>query len=403
MDISDFKAVKKGISGMFQKYRKKAGNNRSDEEEAPGDVKLNSGSRSKTPVVKRGFILGCMGMASAVLVYAYFSSAENKAPQSRPIQQEIINSHQPAQVNSKESSYAGALKASDSNRLQQAAGSHGASEPPKNQQPKPVTLPKIPQIGSLNNIPAALLPGGNLSLPATAREKTMEERYQSAITFYSANNGNNGDNSSNSPGHGAKNPNSVSYTAPSDKILQAGTLIPAMLFTGINTDSSGQVTAVVLSDIYDTATGTNLLIPAGSQIIGKYDGGAAKNGRVSLTFSVVVLPNGGSYALGSESVMAIDGAGYNGIKGKVHHHTDKAIRGSLFASTIAALGSIAAGNTSNTSNTYSAGQLAMQGAMANVMNSASNVFNKNAGNVTETVTIEPGYQFNLYVMQPIFF
>ena len=101
--------------------------------------------------------------------------------------------------------------------------------------------------------------------------------------------------------------------------------------------------------------------------------------------------------------MAIDGAGYNGIKGKVHHHTDKAIRGSLFASTIAALGSIAAGNTSNTSNTYSAGQLAMQGAMANVMNSASNVFNKNAGNVTETVTIEPGYQFNLYVMQPIFF
>lgn len=418
MDISKLlQASRNGASGFWQKFQKKSNNgsggNRNDDdtEEAPGDVRLNAGSRNKTPVVKRGFILACMGLASTVLVYAYFSSEDAKTPRSVPIQQELINSHQPAQNNSKELDYS-ALKDADINKFQQQQGNHGAT-PPKpaaqRQAPTLPSLPKIPQVGALNNIPDYLLPnkGGAVPTLNLSREKTEEERYQSAIAFYNSNEGKAGSAESTgkagSVGQGFGHSKNVSYTAPSSTIVQAGTLIPAMLFSGINTDSSGQVTAVIQSDIFDSATGQNLLIPAGSQVIGKYDGGAAKNGRVTLAFSVIVLPNGGSYALNNDCIMAVDGAGYNGIKGKVHHHTDKAIRGGLFASTIAALGSIAAGNVNNNSNTYSAGQLAMQGAMANVMNSASNMFANSSNNVTETVTIPPGYQFNLYVTQPISF
>lgn len=405
-------AAKNGVAGFFHRYKKRSEQHKGDDgiyedekEENAIDAKLNSGSRNKTPVVKRGFILACMAIGCAVVMYAYITGSENNIHQRKPVQQDIINAHQPAQINTKEPNYS-ALRDADQKKAapQQTSDSHGATIP-ESKKPIPA-VPKIPQTNSVSNIPEALLPNSKSGLPVSMpinREKTMEERYQSPIAFYT--NGNK-DNSSSIPsnGHGEiSGRKSVSYTAPSEKVLQAGTLIPAMLFSGINTDTSGQVTATIQSNIYDTATGTNLLIPAGSQIIGKYDSGAAKNGRVALTFSIIVLPDGGSYSLGNDAIVAVDGAGYNGIKGKVHHHTDKALRGGIFASTIAALGSIAAGNTSNNSNTYSAGQLAMQGAMANVMNSASNIFDKAAGNVAETITIEPGYQFNLFVVEPISF
>ena len=69
---------------------------------------------------------------------------------------------------------------------------------------------------------------------------------------------------------------------------------------------------------------------------------------------------------------------------------------------MAALGSMAAGNTNNDSNTYSAGQLAMQGAMANMINTSSKLFEKGM-NVNATTVVEPGYEFNVYITQPIIF
>lgn len=192
----------------------------------------------------------------------------------------------------------------------------------------------------------------------------------------------------------------VSYVAPGKYTLQAGTIIPVVLCTGINSDIGGQVVAQVQQDMYDSATGRNLLIPAGSKILGTYGKGSPNNsGRVEISFNTIVLPDGGSYSVGG-ALVAVDGAGYAGVSGKVHRHTGSMLSAGMFSSALAALGSVAAGNTSNTSNTYSAGQLAMQGAMANLMNSASSLFQQGT-NRQMTVTAAPGSSFSVYVTQGI--
>lgn len=194
---------------------------------------------------------------------------------------------------------------------------------------------------------------------------------------------------------------SLSYATGNPYTLQAGTTIPAMLFSGINTDAPGQVTAQVTADVYDTLSQRNVLIPVGSRLLGEYEGGGAESGRIAVTFRTLILPNGDAYDIGS-SMVAVDGAGYNGITGKVHRHTMRQISAGMFSSAIAALGSLASGDSSS-QNSYTGGQIAMQGAMANLINSTSQLFSKAAGGIKPTVTIEPGYQFTIYVKQPITF
>lgn len=54
-------------------------------------------------------------------------------------------------------------------------------------------------------------------------------------------------------------------------VVSAGTLIPALFLTGINSDLPGQITAQVSQPVYDTPTGRYVIIPQGSVLIGAYD------------------------------------------------------------------------------------------------------------------------------------
>jgi type IV secretion system protein TrbI len=54
-------------------------------------------------------------------------------------------------------------------------------------------------------------------------------------------------------------------------VVQAGSVIPAALITGLRSDLPGQVTAQVTENVYDTPTGKYLLIPQGSKLVGTYD------------------------------------------------------------------------------------------------------------------------------------
>lgn len=173
----------------------------------------------------------------------------------------------------------------------------------------------------------------------------------------------------------------VGYTPALDNTVTAGTVIPAMLMTGINTDAPGEVTAQILSDVYDYS-GTNLLIPAGSQLIGKYDNSGGGTGRVPVTFSTLVSSaDGSSWAIGN-SMSAIDGSGFLGIPGDVHNHTARNLGKGLLNSAIQALGTIGVDRV-----TYD-----MSGA-----------FNRLADDARPTTTVKPGTEFNIYVTQNIAF
>ena len=55
----------------------------------------------------------------------------------------------------------------------------------------------------------------------------------------------------------------------SPNIVQAGSIIPAALITGIRSDLPGQITAQVTQNVYDSPTGRILLIPQGARLIGE--------------------------------------------------------------------------------------------------------------------------------------
>jgi len=100
-------------------------------------------------------------------------------------------------------------------------------------------------------------------------------------------------------------------------------------------------------------------------------------------------------------MVAVDGGGYSGIVGKLHRHTSRVIGAGMISSAIAALGSLASGNTS-ARDTYTGGQVAMQGALANLISTTSNMLSQGT-DVQPNVTVEPGHMFQVYVIQPIAF
>lgn len=227
--------------------------------------------------------------------------------------------------------------------------------------------------------------GGGGDNASSQEEKSLADRFKSAIAFALGDNtattDSGTDSVSASSSSGSDN-GGFSYSAPSSDVLQAGTVIPVMLYSGINTDTAGQVTAQVESDVYDTATGSNLLIPAGSRIIGSYESGANESGRVNVTFSTIVLPDGGSYSIGS-SMVAVDGQGYNGIQGNLHRHSAQKIGNGILNAAFTALSTISVDRVTLGQDTFN--------------NLTSN------NDVKPTITVDPGYEFNIYVTQPIAF
>jgi type IV secretion system protein VirB10 len=102
-------------------------------------------------------------------------------------------------------------------------------------------------------------------------------------------------------------------------VVQAGTVIPAALITGIQSDLPGQVTAQVTEHVYDTPTGKFLLIPQGSRLIGQYDSQISfGQKRVLLVWNRIMLPDGKSIVL--ERQPGADAQGFSGLEDGVDYH-----------------------------------------------------------------------------------
>ncbi|MER8372328.1 TrbI/VirB10 family protein [Mesorhizobium sp. M1406] len=112
----------------------------------------------------------------------------------------------------------------------------------------------------------------------------------------------------------------VSVAAPASPfILQAGSVITAALITGIRSDLPGQITAQVTQHIYDSPTGSTLLVPQGTRIIGEYDNGVAfGQRRILLVWNRLIFPNGRSIVL--ERQPGADTAGYAGLEDGIDYH-----------------------------------------------------------------------------------
>ncbi len=108
--------------------------------------------------------------------------------------------------------------------------------------------------------------------------------------------------------------------------LMAGTVIPASLITGVNSDLPGTVIAQVTENVYDTVTGNYVLIPQGAKLIGRYDSVIAfGQSRALLVWSRIIYPDGASIEI--DNMPASDVAGFAGLADKVDFHTFRLLKG----------------------------------------------------------------------------
>lgn len=177
-------------------------------------------------------------------------------------------------------------------------------------------------------------------------------------------------------------------------VLQAGTVIPAALITGLRSDLPGQISAQVTENVYDTPTGGSLLIPQGARLIGLYDSQVSfGQSRLLLVWTRLILPNGLSIVL--ERQPGADSTGQAGLEDGVDHHWEALFKAALL-STFLAVGT-EVGADQNDSDIVRAFR---RGAGDTLNQAGQQVVRRNL-NIQPTLTIRPGYPVRVMVTRDL--
>jgi type IV secretion system protein TrbI len=179
--------------------------------------------------------------------------------------------------------------------------------------------------------------------------------------------------------------------------LKAGTVIPTVLITGINSDLPGQVVGQVRENVYDTVTGNYLLIPQGSRVIAAYDSMVAwGQERVLVCWNRVIRPDGSSLTLGC--MPGVDLSGYAGFTDEVDNHWWRIITGAAFSSLLAATAQRSQGDVTTYQPSVSQ---AWAGNAAGQVNQAGQQITARNLQIQPTITVRPGFSVNVLVSKDI--
>src|SRR4030095_13168927 len=177
-------------------------------------------------------------------------------------------------------------------------------------------------------------------------------------------------------------------------IIQAGTVIPAALITGIRSDLPGQVTAQVTENVYDTPTGRIRLIPQGARLIGAYDSQVAfGQSRVLLVWTRLIMPNGRSIVL--ERQRGADAAGYSGLEDEVDNHWGELFKAAALSTFLAVGTELGAGSDTNSND--SALIQAMRHGASDSLNQTGQQVVRRSLNIQPTLTVRPGFPVRVLV------
>ncbi len=180
----------------------------------------------------------------------------------------------------------------------------------------------------------------------------------------------------------------------SPHVVQAGAVIAAAMITGLRSDLPGQVTAQVTEHVYDGPTGTTLLIPQGSRLIGQYDAQIAfGQSRALLLWNRIIFPNGRSIVLEREP--AADATGYAGLQDGIDNHWGQIMRAAL-VSTLLSVGT-EAGSKEGESELLRA---IRRGSSDSVSQTGRQIVGRSL-DVQPTLTIRPGFPVRVVVTRDL--
>jgi type IV secretory pathway VirB10-like protein len=175
--------------------------------------------------------------------------------------------------------------------------------------------------------------------------------------------------------------------------IKAGTVLPAVLITAINSDLPGPVIAQVREHVYDTVTGDHLLVPQGSRLIAQYDSMVAwGQDRVLVCWNRLILPNGDSMDLACMPAADLKGAA--GLADEVDEHWWRILKGAAVATLLSAGTAYVAGDT--TSYNPTVGQVTARSASGEIGQVGAQLTRSNLS-IQPTITVRPGFSVNVIV------
>ena len=196
------------------------------------------------------------------------------------------------------------------------------------------------------------------------------------------------------------------YTREEGRLLEikTGTVIPAVMVSGINSDLPGVMIAQVSQNVWNTSNGRYLLVPQGAKLYGVYDSRVVYGQeRVLIAWNRIIFPDGSSVTLGA--MPGADMSGYAGFHDKVNNHYLRIFGSAFFMSAI--LGTTAYTLDEIDSNGRDSDNPSFQDemitALAQQMGSAAMQLLQRNLNIKPTLEIRPGYQFNVITTKDVVF
>lgn len=115
--------------------------------------------------------------------------------------------------------------------------------------------------------------------------------------------------------------------------LVAGTIVPITIVTGVNSDLPGQIVGIVRQDVYDSLTGTNVLVPKGSRLLASYNS-SVSFGQKSLQIAWSQLITTDGYQFSLPGFNGVTPEGYSGVSGDTNNHFWSMLGGAVLGSMI---------------------------------------------------------------------
>lgn len=116
-----------------------------------------------------------------------------------------------------------------------------------------------------------------------------------------------------------------------ESLVVQGTMIAGVMETALNSDLPGYARAIVTRDVL-SFDGSQVLIPAGSRVIGEYNSGVAQGAsRIFIVWNRLIRPDGVTVSLGSP---AVDDLGRGGLGGRVNRHFVQRFGGAILLSVL---------------------------------------------------------------------
>jgi type IV secretory pathway VirB10-like protein len=203
------------------------------------------------------------------------------------------------------------------------------------------------------------------------------------------------------------------HPAPSPYTVMAGSILPAVLISGINSDLPGPILAQVSQNVLDSATGRSVLVPQGSRLIGTYQTASSySQQRVQIAWQRLIFPNTSSMNL--PMMPGADQSGYAGFSDQIDHHYLATFGTAAVMSLISAgqsigqMATLGSGGTYGPYGYYQPNQWAMASQTAG--SAASGQFGAlgqqmigQGLNRPPTIEIRSGYQFDVMITQDLVF